>query len=71
MEFKNLVITRKIGESVALVINGEVIARIGINEIKGRQVRLSLQAPDSITIVRSEQEEEWRANGFKRKSSEA
>ena len=45
-----LVLTRKLGESIS--IDGEI--RIVIVQIKGRQVRLGIQAPHETKIVREE-----------------
>ncbi|VAX16881.1 Carbon storage regulator [hydrothermal vent metagenome] len=57
-----LVLTRKLGESVTI---GDDI-KISVIDIKGRQVRLGIEAPPSMTIHREEvyakiQEENRRA----------
>lgn len=57
-----LVLTRKLGESVTI---GDDI-KISVIEIKGRQVRLGIEAPQNMTIHREEiyariQEENRRA----------
>ncbi len=57
-----LVLTRKMGESVTI---GDDI-KISVIDIKGRQVRLGIEAPKSMTIHREEiyakiQEENRRA----------
>ncbi len=61
-----LVLTRKLGESVT--IGDEV--KISVIEIKGRQVRLGIEAPRHMTIHREEvytkiQEENRRAASAK------
>lgn len=45
-----LVLTRKLGESVTI---GDDI-KISVIDIKGRQVRLGIEAPKSLTIHREE-----------------
>lgn len=57
-----LVLTRKIGESVTIGDN----IKISVMDIKGRQVRLGIEAPPEMTIHREEiyakiQEENQRA----------
>lgn len=57
-----LVLTRKIGESVTIGDN----IKVSVMDIKGRQVRLGIEAPPSMTIHREEiyakiQEENQRA----------
>ena len=45
-----LVLTRKAGQNIA--VGNEI--RISVIEIKGRQVRLGIEAPDEMTIHREE-----------------
>ena len=45
-----LVLTRKLNES--LIINGNI--KISVVEVKGRQVRLGIQAPPEVKINREE-----------------
>jgi carbon storage regulator len=45
-----LILTRKIGESITI---GDQI-RIYVIEVKGRQVRLGIEAPTETTVYRSE-----------------
>lgn len=45
-----LILTRKLGESITI---GDDI-KIQVIEIKGKQVRLGIQAPESMTIHREE-----------------
>lgn len=45
-----LVLTRKVGQSIAV---GDDV-RISIVEIRGRQVRLGVEAPDETPILRQE-----------------
>ncbi|MBI4666862.1 MAG: carbon storage regulator CsrA [Nitrospinae bacterium] len=57
-----LVLTRKLGESVTIGDN----IKISVIDIKGRQVRLGIEAPPNMTIHREEiyakiQEENQRA----------
>jgi carbon storage regulator len=47
---KVLILTRKLGESITI---GDDI-KIQVIEIKGKQVRLGIQAPESMTIHREE-----------------
>jgi carbon storage regulator len=48
-----LVLSRKLGQSV--VIDGTTVVRI--LEIKGNQIRLGIEAPDHVSILRSELQE--------------
>lgn len=45
-----LVLTRKIGESI--IINDDI--KITILDIKGKQIRIGISAPESILIYREE-----------------
>lgn len=45
-----LILTRKVGESI--IVGDDV--RVSILEIKGRQVRIGIQAPHDVTIHREE-----------------
>lgn len=45
-----LIITRKVGEEI--VLDGEI--RIFIKEVKGKQVRIGVEAPPSVAIHRGE-----------------
>jgi len=45
-----LILTRKMGESIIIGDN----VRVNVLEIKGRQVRLGIEAPHEITIHREE-----------------
>tara|TARA_R110002020_G_scaffold255088_2_gene468866 strand:- start:409 stop:597 length:189 start_codon:yes stop_codon:yes gene_type:complete len=47
-----LILTRKSGEHITLVQNGEEIARFTVIERKGRQVRFGVLAKDDIDIHR-------------------
>lgn len=48
-----LVLSRKNGESVAIEFNG-VTAFVTVLEIKGGQIRLGIEAPETVGIHRSE-----------------
>lgn len=57
-----LVLSRKIGEAIMVVDN----IRITVENIRGRQVRLGIAAPDEVTVDRQEvhekrknQRDEW------------
>ena len=54
MDSKNLVITRQVGKGIFLLQNGEIIAKISIARIQKSQVRLLIQAPPSLVIMRTE-----------------
>ncbi|OGP61700.1 MAG: hypothetical protein A2V67_12130 [Deltaproteobacteria bacterium RBG_13_61_14] len=45
-----LILTRKIGQSI--IINGHI--RVTVQGIRGRQVRLGIEAPPEIPILRQE-----------------
>lgn len=45
-----LVLTRRPGE--AIIINGDIIVRV--LQINGNQIRLGIEAPENINIVREE-----------------
>ena len=45
-----LVLSRKLGEKV--VIDGDIV--VSVVEVKGNRVRLAFEAPDHVTILRSE-----------------
>jgi carbon storage regulator len=45
-----LVLTRKLGQS--LVIDGNTVVRV--LEIKGNQIRLGIEAPKEVSVLRSE-----------------
>ena len=45
-----LILTRKVGESIVIADDG----RISVLEIKGRQVRIGINAPSEVTIHREE-----------------
>lgn len=45
-----LIITRKVGEEI--VLDGEI--RIFIKEVKGKQVRIGVEAPPTVAIHRGE-----------------
>lgn len=49
-EIKLLILTRKIGES--LIIGDNI--RITVLEIRGKQVRLGIEAPPDIAVMREE-----------------
>ena len=46
-----LILTRKLGESV---IVGDHLIRITVTEIKGRQVKLAIDAPREVVVCREE-----------------
>jgi carbon storage regulator len=61
-----LILTRKIGEGIIL---GDDI-RIAILEIRGKQIRIGIEAPPNIVVLREEiyqriQEENLRAAGVR------
>ncbi|MHB8066773.1 MAG: carbon storage regulator CsrA [Desulfobaccales bacterium] len=61
-----LILTRKIGEGIIL---GDDI-RISIMEIRGKQIRLGIEAPSDVVVLREEiyqriQEENLRAAGVR------
>jgi len=45
-----LVLTRKAGEGI--VLNGEIV--LTVIEVRGRRVRLGIQAPDDVVVLRRE-----------------
>ena len=61
-----LILTRKIGEGIIL---GDDI-RISIMEIRGKQIRIGIEAPQNVVVLREEiyqriQEENLRAAGVR------
>jgi len=61
-----LILTRKIGEGIIL---GDDI-RISIMEIRGKQIRIGIEAPSDVVVLREEiyqriQEENLRAAGVR------
>jgi carbon storage regulator len=46
-----LILTRKVGESITI---GDGLISVSVMEIKGRQVRLGIEAPPETTIHRQE-----------------
>jgi carbon storage regulator len=61
-----LILTRKIGEGIVL---GDDI-RIAILEIRGKQIRIGIEAPPNVVVLREEiyqriQEENLRAAGVR------
>lgn len=54
-----LVLTRRRGEKI-IVGDGENKITITVTEIVPGKVRLGIEAPADVVIVRSEIEEEWR-----------
>ena len=48
-----LVLARKQGERIMLVVNGETIV-LSVESVKGERVKLGFEAPDSVRIVREE-----------------
>lgn len=50
-----LVLTRKVGESIDLTLPGKKeLIKVLIVQVKGKQVRVGIEAPSTITIDRSE-----------------
>jgi carbon storage regulator len=45
-----LILTRKLGESIRI---GDSI-RITISDVKGKQIRIGIEAPDDVTVHREE-----------------
>lgn len=56
-----LILTRKSGEKIAI---GDDIV-ISLLEVKGTQVKIGIQAPESITIFRQELYEKIKKENFK------
>ena len=52
-----LVLSRKPGEK--LFIDGNIV--VTILEVKGNRVRIGIEAPDGIRVLRGELYEEWEA----------
>jgi carbon storage regulator len=48
-----LILTRKPGESIFVLVNGEQV-KVTVVELKGNQIRLGIDAPPSIRIYREE-----------------
>lgn len=45
-----LILTRKLGESIRIGDN----IRITVSDVKGKQIRIGIEAPDDITVHREE-----------------
>lgn len=45
-----LILTRKLGESIRIGDN----IRITISDVKGKQIRIGIEAPDDVTVHREE-----------------
>jgi len=54
-----LVLTRKIGEEI--IINNDI--KIAILDVRGREIRIGIEAPKSVKINRKEIHEKMIANG--------
>lgn len=55
-----LVLTRKLGESF-VIGEGESAVKVVLVQIRGRQVRLGIKAPDGVKIDRTEMSQEQAA----------
>lgn len=54
-----LTLTRKVGQKILIGDNIEIIVR----EVRGRQVRLGIVAPDGVPVYREELYEQLRRDG--------
>ena len=54
-----LILTRKLGESIIVQCQGEV-AEIKLTKIEGDRVKLGIEAPQDIRILRKELQKEGR-----------
>ena len=52
-----LVLSRKPGEK--LCIDGNIV--VSILEVKGNRIRIGIEAPDGVRVLRGELYEEWEA----------
>jgi len=72
-----LVLTRKVGDRIYILQEGEVIAEISVNGIwgnrgsKGSEVRISMHGRESIKFVRKELIDKGIADGETRKSGKS
>lgn len=48
-----LILTRKPGESIFILVNGELV-KVTVVELKGNQIRVGIDAPPNIRIYREE-----------------
>ena len=62
----NLVLTRKVGESVEIFVQGAVI-KVSVSSVHDKHTRLHFAAPRDVRILRSE----LTANGKKSKAIES
>lgn len=49
-----LVLSRKVGESVDLILGGVFVGRVSVAELQSNKVRIAFDAVDNLRVVRSE-----------------
>ena len=49
-----LVLARDVNQSIVLLVEGVEIARVVISKVKGQTVRLAIDAPPEVQVLRSE-----------------
>lgn len=49
-----LYLTRRVNEKVTIYVNHQKVAELVVNNVRGQQVRLGLDAGPEVTFVRSE-----------------
>jgi carbon storage regulator len=60
-----LVLSRKKNETIVLVVDGTVLATLMVTEMRGDNVRLGIEAPNSVSIHRKEVWDDIVLNGPK------
>lgn len=49
-----LILTRRVGESLAVIEGKDIFLRVSILGVKGNQIRIGIAAPKKLTIMREE-----------------
>ena len=49
-----LILTRRPGESLVIELPGDQVAEVTVMRVKGQQVKLSIETPRCVPVVRSE-----------------